>query len=75
MPAPVLETTGRNSGERRTSMLTAPTQEGGGIVLVGSKGGDERGALWPRIVPSSKGYAGCEQRTDRDIPVVICTPK
>ena len=110
MPALILETTGRKSGQRRSSMLTAPIQEDGDIVLVASKGGDdrhpawylnlkadpevtitmggrtfdavareatsdERAALWPRIVQSYKGYAGYEQRTDREIPVVICTPK
>jgi len=110
MPALILETTGRKSGKRRSSMLTAPIQDDSDIVLVASKGGDDRhpawylnlkadpdvtitmggrtfaavarevtgeekDALWPRIVESYKGYAGYRQRTDRDIPVVICTPK
>lgn len=110
MPALILETTGRKSGQRRSSMLTAPIQEDDDIVLVASKGGDdrhpawylnlkadpevtitmggrtfaavareatgdERATLWPRIVERYKGYAGYEQRTDREIPVVVCTPK
>lgn len=33
---------------------------------------DEKADLWPRITSSYKGYAGYQQRTDRDIPVVIC---
>lgn len=110
MPALILETTGRKSGARRSTMLTAPIQDDDEIVLVASKGGDDRhpawylnlkadpdvtitmggrtfdavareaaaaekDELWPRIVEGYKGYAGYQQRTDRDIPVVICTPK
>lgn len=110
MPVLILETTGRRSGERRTTMLTAPVQDSDDIVLVASKGGDDRhpawylnlqadpevtitmgggtfdavarvataeekDALWPRIVDGYKGYAGYRERTDRDIPVVVCTPK
>lgn len=110
MPALILETTGRKSGARRSSMLTAPIEEDGDIVLVASKGGDDRhpawylnlkanpdvtitmggrtfaavarevtgdekDALWPRIVERYKGYAGYKQRTDRDIPVIVCTPR
>ena len=109
MPAVKLETTGRKTGERRTTMLTSPLQPGGDIVLVASYGGDakhpawylnlqadpnvtitmdgktfdavartasgdEKAELWPRIVAEYKGYAGYQERTDRDIPVVICTP-
>lgn len=110
MPALILETTGRKSGQPRSTMLTAPVEDGGDIVLVASKGGDDRhpawylnlqanpevtitmggrtfpavardataeekAELWPRIVEGYKGYAGYRERTDRDIPVVICTPK
>jgi len=35
---------------------------------------EEKAELWPRITSAYKGYAGYQQRTDRDIPVVICTP-
>ena len=35
---------------------------------------DEKAELWPRIVDAYKGYAGYEDKTDRDIPVVICEP-
>lgn len=110
MPALILETTGRKSGQPRSTMLTAPVEDDGDIVLVASKGGDDRhpawylnlqanpevritmggrtfpavardatdeekAELWPRIVEGYKGYAGYRERTDRDIPVVICTPK
>jgi deazaflavin-dependent oxidoreductase (nitroreductase family) len=88
-------------------MLTAPIIEDDRVVLVASKGGDdrdpdwyrnlvahpeveltvkgetkpmvartaaaaERDELWPRITAAYKGYGGYQQRTKREIPVVIC---
>ena len=35
----------------------------------------EKDDLWPSITEKYQGYAGYQQRTDRDIPVVICTPE
>ena len=35
-------------------------------------GAEEKAELWPKIVAAYKGYAGYQERTDRDIPVVIC---
>jgi deazaflavin-dependent oxidoreductase (nitroreductase family) len=32
----------------------------------------EKAELWPRIVKTYQGYAGYQQRSARDIPVVIC---
>jgi deazaflavin-dependent oxidoreductase (nitroreductase family) len=104
-----LHTTGRTSGKRRTTMLTTPIHDDGCVVLVASKGGDDRdpdwyrnlvadpnvevaidgattkmtartaaddekAGLWPSIVEVYKGYAGYQDKTDREIPVVICTP-
>jgi deazaflavin-dependent oxidoreductase (nitroreductase family) len=109
MPAVELHSVGRKSGKLRTTMLTAPIVDGDRIVLVASKGGDDRNPdwyqnivanpaieltmsgesrrmrartatsdekadLWPRIVSAYKGYGGYQQRTERDIPVVICEP-
>lgn len=34
----------------------------------------EKAELWPRIIERYDGYAGYQRRTDRDIPVVICSP-
>jgi deazaflavin-dependent oxidoreductase (nitroreductase family) len=48
MPAVELHTTGRKSGQRRSVMLTAPIQEPGRVVLVASKGGDDRHPDWYR---------------------------
>ncbi|MCB1255499.1 MAG: nitroreductase family deazaflavin-dependent oxidoreductase [Microthrixaceae bacterium] len=35
---------------------------------------DEKAELWPQITRAYKGYEGYQKNTDRDIPVVICTP-
>jgi deazaflavin-dependent oxidoreductase (nitroreductase family) len=34
----------------------------------------EKAELWPRVVAAYKGYGQYQQRTDRDIPLVICEP-
>jgi deazaflavin-dependent oxidoreductase (nitroreductase family) len=43
-----LHTVGRKSGLPRTTMLTAPVIDGQRIVLVASKGGDDRDPDWYR---------------------------
>jgi deazaflavin-dependent oxidoreductase (nitroreductase family) len=48
MPAVELHTTGRKSGQRRSVMLTAPVYEPNRVVLVASKGGDDRDPEWYR---------------------------
>jgi hypothetical protein len=35
---------------------------------------EEKAALWPRVVAAYRGYGQYQQRTDRDIPLVICEP-
>ncbi len=42
MPVVELHTTGRTSGLPRSTMLTAPVVDGDRVVLVASKGGDDR---------------------------------
>jgi deazaflavin-dependent oxidoreductase (nitroreductase family) len=48
MEMPVLEltTTGRKSGQSRSVMLTSPLQEGSALVVVASRGGDDRSPAW-----------------------------
>ena len=46
MPTVELHTTGRKSGQRRSTMLTAPVHDDGRYVLVASKGGDDRHPEW-----------------------------
>lgn len=107
MPTVELHTTGRVSGIRRSTLLTAPVHGDGRWVFVASKGGDDRdplwyrnlvaqpdaaitvrgntvnvhcrtataaekAELWPKIVAVNSRYAGYQQKTERDIPVIIC---
>jgi deazaflavin-dependent oxidoreductase (nitroreductase family) len=46
MPVVELTTIGRKSGQRRTTMLTSPYQEGSTIVIVASRGGDDHHPAW-----------------------------
>lgn len=46
MPAVELHTIGRKTGQRRSTLLTAPILDDDRIVLVASKGGDDRNPLW-----------------------------
>ena len=36
---------------------------------------EEKAEMWPRIVEAYKGYAGYQEKTDREIPVVVCEPR
>jgi deazaflavin-dependent oxidoreductase (nitroreductase family) len=110
MPAIELHTIGRTSGKQRVTMLTSPLNDESRVVIVASKGGDDRhpqwygnltanpdveivirgetrklrartassaekAELWPQIVSAYKGYGGYQEKTERDIPVVICEPR
>lgn len=46
MKAVQLHTTGRKSGQRRTVWLTSPVNDDRRIVLIASKGGDDRHPDW-----------------------------
>ena len=46
MPAVELHAIGRKSGQARSTMLTAPVVNGDRVVLVASKGGDDRDPDW-----------------------------
>ena len=48
MQAVQLHTTGRKSGQRRTVWLTSPVYSDERIVLIASKGGDDRHPDWYR---------------------------
>ena len=50
MPGVELHVTGRNSGRPRSTMLTAPIMDDQRVVLVASKGGDDRDPEWYRNV-------------------------
>jgi deazaflavin-dependent oxidoreductase (nitroreductase family) len=53
MPAVELHTVGRVSGRPRSTMLTAPVVDGDRVVLVASKGGDDRDPDWYRNLVAS----------------------
>ncbi len=62
MPVLQLTTVGRKSGQPRSVMLTSPLQEGATIVVVASRGGDDRHPAWflnlrdhPEVEVSFKG--------------------
>lgn len=110
MPVLELTTVGRRSGRPRTVLLTSPLQVGDALVIVASRGGDdrnpawflnlraeaavqvsvrgaqavpmrarvatpeERARIWPQIAAKYKNYAGYQERTDREIPVVLLEP-
>lgn len=46
MPVVELTTKGRRTGQERTTFLTSPLQEGDAMVLVASRGGDDRHPAW-----------------------------
>jgi len=50
MPTVELFTVGRTSGRTHSTMLTAPVVDGTTVVLVASKGGDDRDPDWYRNV-------------------------
>jgi deazaflavin-dependent oxidoreductase (nitroreductase family) len=110
MPVIELTTTGRRSGNARSTMLTSPYQEGSALVVVASRGGDdhhpawylnlrdqpevtvsvggkpaqrmraeiadpvERARLWPIVAADHRNYAGYQQKTTREIPLVVLRP-
>ena len=110
MPVLELTTTGRKSGRRHAVLLTSPVQEGTTLVVVASRGGDdrspawllnlvanpavdvavqggppvpmrarvatteERARLWPRVTAAYRTYAQYQQRTEREIPLVMLEP-
>lgn len=46
MPVLELTTTGRKSGQPRSTMLTSPVQDGSTLVIVASRGGDDHHPAW-----------------------------
>ncbi len=51
-------------------------QVGGDEIVVNARVADseERSRLWPKVVEVYEGYAGYQERTDREIPLVILDP-
>lgn len=110
MPVLELTTVGRRSGRPRSVLLTSPLTDDGRMVLVASRGGDDRhpawllnlreepnvqvsvrggprtpmlariagpqdrARMWPQIAGRYRNYAGYQERTDREIPLVVLYP-
>ena len=55
MPVVELVTTGRRTGQQRTTMLTVPLIDGDRLVLVASFGGDDRDPAWLRNLQANPG--------------------
>ena len=36
---------------------------------------DEKAALWPKLVGMYSSFDQYQERTERDIPVVVCSPR
>jgi len=53
MPGVELTTIGRKSGLRRSTMLTSPVHDDNRVVLIASKGGDDRDPQWYRNLASN----------------------
>jgi deazaflavin-dependent oxidoreductase (nitroreductase family) len=71
MPVIELTTTGRRSGQPRSTMLTSPYQEGSTIVVVASRGGDDHHPAWflnlqdkPEVMVSVGGKPAQPMRAD-----------
>ena len=56
--------------------FTAEPGDGSGPInlVARTASAEEKAELWPEIVAAYKGYAGYQDKTDRDIPVVIAQP-
>ena len=71
MPVLELTTTGRRSGLPRTTVLSSPYQEGTTMVLVASRGGDDRDPAWflnlrdnPEVTVSMQGQPPQRMRAE-----------
>lgn len=53
MPAVILTTIGRKSGEPRSTPLTAPVHDDDRVVLVASYGGDDRDPQWYKNISAN----------------------
>ncbi len=52
-----------------------PIDGNGPVALIARTAtADEKAELWPSIASAAEGYAAYKEKTDRDIPVVICEP-
>jgi deazaflavin-dependent oxidoreductase (nitroreductase family) len=75
MPGVELETIGRKSGEPRTTMLTSPIYDDGRVVLIASKGGDQRDPQWYRNLSANPDVKVTMSGTTRAMRARTATPE
>jgi deazaflavin-dependent oxidoreductase (nitroreductase family) len=77
MPVVELGVVGRRSGLRRTTLLTAPLFDEQRVVLVGSKGGDDRDPEWFRNLVANPDVDITELRTGetRQLRARVASPE
>lgn len=74
MPAVELHTTGRTSGQRRSTMLSTPIHDERRVVLVASKGGDDRHPDWYRNLQANPDVELTIDGTTRPMRARTATP-
>jgi len=74
MPGVELVTTGRKSGQPRSTMLTSPVHDESRVVLVASKGGDNRDPQWYRNLSSNPEVEVIMNGTTRKMRARTATP-
>ena len=75
MTAVELHTLGRKSGQRRSVMLTAPIYEPDRVVLIASKGGDDRHPDWYRNLAANPEVELTSSGTTRPMQARTATPE
>lgn len=74
MPVVELHTVGRKSGQPRSCYLTAPVHDSARVVLVASKGGDDRHPDWYRNLQANPDAELVIHRSRRKIRARTATP-
>ena len=74
MPVVELHTVGRKSGQPRSCYLTAPVHDSARVVLVASKGGDDRHPDWYRNLQANPDAELVIRRSRRKIRARTATP-
>jgi len=55
--------------------VTVINDRGTEIAVTAADAGARRNELWGKVAASSKQFAGYEDKTDREIPIVVLTPR
>jgi deazaflavin-dependent oxidoreductase (nitroreductase family) len=75
MPVVMLTTTGRKTGQPRTSMLTSPVRDGDKVVIVASKGGAPKHPAWFLNLKANPDVEALYEGKKRKMHAHIATPE